>query len=102
MVKTGVWKTVVAACAGLALASGAEAAPVPVDRCQQGVERYNANLDKMIVVLRDYTYCVGESRGRKACAAEFVKLRTAHVVLEAAVRVINTQCLPDEATSPPP
>lgn len=100
--KPCIFRPVTAAFASLVLVGGAGAAPAPVDRCQAGVTRYNANLDTMIGVLRTYTNCVGESRGRQACSAEFTRLRAAHVVLEAAVKVINTQCLPDDTPQPPP
>ena len=63
------------------------------DECGDAVRDYNDILAQLHTANDEFTACVADSLGRKTCAKEFARLRSAYRLYESAVVMYTRQCL---------
>ena len=63
------------------------------DECGDAVRDYNDVLAQLHTANDEFTACVADSLGRKACAKEFTRLQSAYRQFESAVAMYTRQCL---------
>ena len=68
-------------------------AAAAADECGDAVRDYNDILSQLHTANDEFTACVADSLGRKTCAKEFAKLRSAYRLYESAVTMYTRQCL---------
>lgn len=77
---------------GMLALLGTDKARAASEECSSAVEAYNSAMEDVSYVLKRYSVCVGDSRGRDDCSSEFRRVKNAQDDFETAVAAYGSEC----------